>query len=290
MITPSFVRPSNVVGSDAANDPAFWNSKLTPVYDFVESVADSSTLVVTGDHTVTDESVLLVDCSGGDITITLPATRTQALTITKLDETFNEIILTSSAFIERAGDFVVNPPETTAKIVVPKQSITYLLVSGRYRIIDAFLPRVESLVRLSTTLTNLPVGDDNVVTYTEKAYDPFNLYTIATSRFTAPASGVYEIEVKTATNQLTATSTANGLLVETIARVFDGTTLVSTEQVDSAFGVNNLGTRSGVGNATVTATKGNNIRITSKVFGATQSVFALSGLSRAKLTLLRYEH
>lgn len=290
MITPPFIRPPDVQGSDPANDTAFWNSLFTPLYDFVGSIANRTQNVITGNHTVTTESHLFVDCSGGNITITLPSTGAQAIVITKIDGTFNEVILTSSSFIERFGDYTVSPSHNTAKIVVPKQSVTYLLNANRWRIVDSYMPTVESHVRLNTTMVNLPTGNDNHILFAQKTFDPFNLYTLATSQFTLPVSGVYSVSTKINTDVLTATNVNNGVLVESVVRVFNGNSQVLSEQIDSAVATNGVGVRSSNGQATVASVKGNTVRVTVKAFGAAQPVLSVHLLSRASITLLSYEH
>lgn len=192
MITPEFIRPAVLTSPTTVGDV---NNSLSPVYDFIDSIDNRLSVVVTTDYTVPDSSVgaVFVDCSAGAVTITLPLTsnRVQPVTIKKIDSTLNTLTIECSGSdkIERVGTPENSPTATSYSVIVPNYAVSLLVVAGAYRVINEVKP--ELYTKVSRTTTQNVVGPATVKLIPSAEVDPYNMFNIATSLFTPPISGVY---------------------------------------------------------------------------------------------------
>ena len=195
MITPEFIRPAVLTTPTTIGDV---NDSFSPVYDFIEAIDNSLSIVVTTDYTVPNNTIgkVFVDCSGGAVTITLPlvANRVQPIQIKKIDSTKNALTITCSGSdkVERTAVPENSPTVASYSVIVPNYTVELLAVSGAYRVIHEIKPSLFFTVSRNSAQSLPGSATTKVVATVEN--DPFSLFNIATSDFTLPVTGVYKCE------------------------------------------------------------------------------------------------
>jgi hypothetical protein len=195
MITPEFIRPAVLTTPTTIGDV---NDSFSPVYDFIEAIDNSLSIVVTTDYTVPNNTIgkVFVDCSGGAVTITLPlvANRVQPIQIKKIDSTKNALTITCSGSdkVERTAVPENSPTVASYSVIVPNYTVELLAVSGAYRVIHEIKP---SLFFTASRESNQNIAATSTVKLTPTSeVDPYNMFNIATSEFTTPISATYKFE------------------------------------------------------------------------------------------------
>lgn len=215
MLTPTFTRPPSIADLSIGPDkPSVWNTRLEPIYDFIDSTKNMSIVTVTGNYTVPDSTVgiVLVDASASNVVITLPspANRLQPIIVKKIDSVvpFGSAGLVTIAVslpaTHRIEEF--NSTSTTATAIVlntPNELVEITDISTTsWRVINYACPELSFFAEKNTSQAGIPITTETIVNFasgSDTENDPYNLFDKSNSRWTIP-SGVKRMQVAVTCN------------------------------------------------------------------------------------------
>jgi len=196
-ITPSITNAAAVVNTDNAT-PTFMNANLDPLKNFTSAI-DGLTRITTSttpyNITANTEVVLYIDASGGNKVVNLPAATGQyhSITVKKIDVSYNTVTVTriGSDTIESNTGYALSPATTTNVIAMPDEARTYSPNGTQWRVESAHLNNRVAFRAYLTSALSMSITTAKVGMSTED-FDLSGNYTAASSRFTAPVTGLYE--------------------------------------------------------------------------------------------------